>query len=196
MLSLRVWTDCIHQLCLQQWSFDQFCEFGQIAFISCACNSGALISYNIYIYTYIHIYIHTPIHILTYIHIYIYTYIHIYIYTYIHVYMYTYIHVYMYTYIYIYTCIHIYIYKYIYKYIYIYIYTYGGDTIGGGCRPPAGTMYIYIYINTCRIYPCVCVCVCVWDNHAPFLAQCLSRTHQDLPMFIPRLITSKCPSKS
>ena len=22
----------------------------------------------------------------------------------------------------------------------------GGDTIGGGCRPPAGTIYVYIYI--------------------------------------------------
>lgn len=35
----------------------------------------------------------------------------------------------------------------------------------------------------------------MWDNHVPFLAQCLSRTHRDLPKFIPRLITSKCPQK-
>ena len=49
--------------------------------------------------------------------------------------MYTFIHIYIYTYI------HIYIYKY------IHIHIYGGDTIGGGCRPPAGTIYMYIYIN-------------------------------------------------
>ena len=117
--------------------------------------------------------------IYTYIHIYIYTYIHIYIYTYRHTHI---IYIYTYTHIYIYTYIHI----YIYTYIHIYIYG-GGDTIGGGAGRRPGP---YIYINTCIIYPCV------WDNHVPFLAQCLSRTHRDLPKFIPRLITSKCPNKS
>ena len=95
------------------------------------------------IHMYLYIYINTHMFFM-WLYIYIYTYIHIYIYIYTYTYIYTYIHIYTYLNIYIHTYIH------------------RGDTIGGGCRLPAGTIYLYIYIYIVCVFSYRITFACWW----------------------------------
>ena len=78
-----------------------------------------------------------------------------------HVCMYMYVCICMYMYVYVCICMYVYVCMYVRTYVCMGMVPgdgcLGGDTIGGGCRPPAGTIYAHLHVcmHLCvRMYVC------------------------------------------